>query len=199
MVFIILPLMGIKYISQSMSAGGCYLPPAVDLAKEQKKEHASFKNSRISNWKVEHQMKPSWPLRPCPPPLSLCCPTAWMLSVNVWIWPTRNGLTTLKRHIDLEIRSWDGSFSKWRKAGCASAHIPHLLSAINHQLLHALCKVLKCSHKPCCECTGCPCVIVIYKLLTQNLFESVFLDFWFIMFCGNKNYFCLDVDRKQRA
>lgn len=112
-----------------------------------------------------------------------------MLSVDVWIWRTRNGLTTLKRHIHLEVRSWGGSFSKWRKAGCASAHIPHLLSAINHQLLHALCKVLKCSHKPCCKCTDCLCVIVFYVFLTQNLFVSVFLDFWFIMFCGNKNDF----------
>ena len=128
------------------------------------------KNIQISNWKVEHQMKmPSWTLGPHFFFSTLCPPTAWMLSVNVWTWtwPTRNRLTALTKQVMLQ--RWSRSSQKLEQQlfflteVCISL-TPHLnQSAINHKLLHALCKVLNCAHKPCCSCKDCQCFLYLYS------------------------------------
>lgn len=46
--------------------------------------------------------------------------------------------------------------------------LPHLQSAINHKLLHALCKMHKCSHKPCCSSTDGFFPLCTHIFLTQT-------------------------------
>lgn len=76
----------------------------------------------------------------------------------------------------------------------------HLHLAINQKLLHALCKVLKCSHKPCCSCTDCQCYFLyIYFYIHTYIYSShqpvasVLFSCVSESFCfsGNKKWFCL--------
>lgn len=104
---------------------------------------------------------------------SFCLATAWMLSGNVWTWtwPARNGLTAPTRQVVRTHWSSRGQELKQRHT------TPY--SAINHKLLHALCKNLKCS-------TDCifwnPCINLMHlfyfgRFLNHSLSVAIIFAF----------------------